>query len=538
VSRRKRVEITSPFDAVLEDLGELAQTSLVAYREDPVCYARERLGVQLLPHQAAVAYSFAGQWDRITPEMTDLAELRNPGHRKIAVSSGTKTGKSLLVVVLALWFYECFPDARAFITAAKGDQIRTVIWVELANVLRKAKLPPAGRLSEDPSRGMIAPDKSREIRGFTGRKVEALAGISGNLGFFVDEASFLEQDKYEAVSGNRASEGSLGAPLLFTSNPTRTDGPFFDAFHTLKDTWTTAHFDSERIAEYVVRNRVRNTYIATLARIEDWKREWGEDSPFYLIRVKGRFVRDEAGRIHSLHSIEAAQARWNEEPDDGVLSIGLDPAGPGVGGDETAFAFVRSRKCLSVMTFRGLTEDGIIANLRGFIASMRRADEVPQVTVDVDGLGSDLFARLVAIAAELARTSPHESFRVFACKPSAPAKRQPARYERVRDELEANLVDWMREGAIPPSDARLEAELYAPMWEPRISGKMKVTDKEDLRAKLKRSPDRANALGLAVWFPVVEIEEAVDATAPASTEVPSSRGFDPYEFARLSRMGK
>ena len=48
--------------------------------------------------------------------------------------------------------------------------------------------------------------------------------------------------------------------------------------------------------------------------------------------MKGDFLRNETGRVVPMHLIEAAIARWATAPDDGPLSIGYDPAGPGDGG--------------------------------------------------------------------------------------------------------------------------------------------------------------------------------------------------------------
>lgn len=507
------------------------RSSVVKYREDPVAYARERLGVGFMPHQAAVAYAVAGQWHRITDEMRALAHLKNEGKRKIAVTSGTKTGKSSLVISLALWFFECFELSRTFMSAAKGDQIRTVLWRELDLVLKHAPHRPEGLLQEDPARGFRSPDRTREIKGFTGRKIESLAGISGNLFLEIDEASFLEEDKAQAIEGNRSGEGDLGAPLLYTSNPTRTEGPFFDAFHSKQEYWTTAHFDSEEISAWAAKNRPDLKFVCSPNRIEEWRREWGSDSPFYLVRVKGDFLRIETGRIISLHLIEAAHARHetlSEDDELGVLSIGFDPAGENTQTtrrDEAGFAIVRGRKCLEVYAKRSASDEECLTLLYAYLVKYRRGHEVPRIMIDAEG---DIGARFVGLLrAEAERRRIQETAAAFTLHPvRAGSKhvRNPQNFAYVRDELWRSGAEWMLEGGLP-QDYKLDAELHLPIWDMK-GGKASASPKTYFRDQLGRSPDRADALLLAVWQPRT-LEEQLD----VSTNAAPPPAQDMYEGA-------
>lgn len=492
------------------------RASVAKYREDPVAYARERLGVEFMPHQSAVAFAIAGQWHRITDEMRALAHLTNEGKRKIAVTSGTKTGKSALVIGLALWFYECFELSRTFMSAAKGDQIRTVLWRELDLVLKHAPHRPEGLLQEDPSRGFRSPDRTREIKGFTGRKIESLAGISGNLLLEIDEASFLEEDKAQAIEGNRSGEGDLGAPLLYTSNPTRTEGPFFDAFHSKQEYWTTAHFDSEEISAWAAKNRPDLKYVCSPSRIEEWLREWGRESPFYIVRVKGDFLRIETGRIISLHLIEAAHARWetlNEDDELGVLSIGFDPAGENTQTtrrDEAGFCVVRGRKCLEVFAKRSASDEECLTILYGYLAKHRHPHEVPRIVIDAEGDIGARFVGLLRAEAERRRIQePASSFTLHPVRAGSKHVRNPQNFAYVRDELWRAGAEWMLEGGLP-TDYKLDAELHLPIWDMR-NGKASASPKTYFRDQLGRSPDRADALLLAVWMPRTLAEQIDDA---------------------------
>ena len=519
----------------LEVRGPVAPLAEVArYRADPVLYARERLGLEYLPHQAGLAYAIAGQWDRITQEMVDLAQLENLGKRKIACSSGQKTGKTLLIVGTGLWFYECFTDSQALVTAAKGEQIRAVVWRELDRVLFRAPHRPEGNLSTDPARGMLSRDRMRAIRGFTGRSVEALAGVSGNLLYAVDEASHLEQDKAEAVEGNTGGAegeavaeadlelGYLDCPILYTSQPTRPTGPFFDAFHEKREFWTRSTLDAEMIAKWCAARGKRVRGIHTLHKVEQEREEYGEQSPFFLVRVKGAFLRNETGRINSLEIVEQAVDRWDAAPVEGRLVIGYDPAGPGVEGDEHGFAAVRGARAMAVLAERGLSEDGGVARALDLVKAYRLPgdEEMPLVIVDADGVGNAHYHKLRAESEIRRLRDPANAFAVVAVRSHSKTVREPLRFAFMRDEIYWHFSLWLRTGAIP-DDAKLQGELLFPKWVARVDGKMHATPKDDFRDTLKRSPDRADALMLAVWNPRVYAHALLGAggAPPAPTDV-------------------
>jgi len=444
------------------------------WRDDPVGFARDVLGVQLMPHQEEIL--------RALVEST-----------RVAVRSGNKAGKTLTSLVAGLWFYCSFPDARVMLTATTASQVNDVLWRQLKKLLRSSLIPIDGKLGELPRTGLRAEDL-RQIVGSTAAEIEAVAGVSGaNIFYIVDEASSLEQKFFDAIEGNRAGGGE--ARVLMISNPTRVEGPYFEAFHGKKAFWHTIHVNCEDVARSNV-DRIPGIADA------DWQAaralEYGIDSVFYRVRIKGEFCMAEGGKAIPFPVIEAARDRWATTEAKGKLRIGLDPAGPGIGGDDTCFAPVRGDKCLDLISESGLNDDKIIARLLGLIRVHRQGDEDVEVVIDAEGpIGGKLLGRLLAIAAG---ARPGHGFKVVRVYASNAAIREPDMFDRIRDELFACLADWMKTGAIPP-DPLLEQELYAPSWIGTIKGKMKLTPKDQIRKMLipSRSPDRADALALAVW---------------------------------------
>jgi hypothetical protein len=71
-------------------------------------------------------------------------------------------------------------------------------------------------------------------------------------------------------------------------------------------------------------------------------------------------------------------------------------------------------------------------------------------------------------------------------------------YALLRDQLWFGLQQWLKDGGTIPQDPKLEAELVAPTYAFDVRGRIKVEPKEKIKERLRRSPDRADALALAV----------------------------------------
>lgn len=496
------------------------------YQEKPVEFFRNVLGVEPWAKQIEV-----------------IEAIRD--HKRVSVRSGHKVSKSNTAAGSALWFYSSFEDARVVLTSTTSRQVDQILWRELRKMVANSgrcvdckkldPLPPKPcphsrvipELPYELARsGMKAPD-FREIVGFTARESEAVAGISGkNLLYLPDEASGIPDGVFEAIEGNRAG----GARLAMFSNPTKTSGEHFESFHGKAKLYKTITISSED-SPNVVEGREVIPGLATREWIEEKKIEWGEESPLYKIRVKGVHVLTESGRIISVHAITEAEVRWEETLAEGRLFLGLDPAGPGLAGDETTMFPRRGKKVLRELAWRGLSEDAIIVQARAVLREEKKeGDELPVILIDREGpIGSSLYGRLRAIS------DTSREFEVIGVRSSDRAVRQPQIYDRVRDELWACGAEWLRDGGAIPESTKLAKELHSPSWYQAVNGRLKVTPKEDLRKEIGRSTDRADGFLLSVWTPAAYRDaEAGETTASppkvaaAQRDAYASPSMDPY----------
>lgn len=467
------------------------------YQKDPFGFFHDILGIQLAPHQIEI-----------------VEAVRDS--KRVAVASGHKIGKSLILAGLALWFYCSFPDARVVMSSTTSRQVDSILWRELRKMHAGAGRCVACK-TEDPegkkipapcshsafidgephelARSGLKSNDFREAVGFTAREAEAVAGISGaHVLYLVDEASGVTDPIFEAIEGNRAA----GARIVMTSNPTKTEGYFFEAFESKKEFWRVFQISSESVTGYDIPGLCSQEWI------DEMRAEYGADSVFYLVRVRGQFPIGDAGKIISLHLITEAQNRWKDAPAVGRLHIGVDPAGPGGMGDESAFAVRRGKKIVSLHARRALTPEAHLVEVLGLLKNERQPrDPPPLVVIDREGaVGAKVWVKFVE------HVERHKDAFILAGVRSSERRSDPRRvYDLVRDELWANLHTWLSTGGAIPEDARLAKELHAPEWSLDVHNRQKATGKQQIRKILgnDRSPDRADAVTLAVWDPVVSV---------------------------------
>jgi phage terminase large subunit len=361
------------------------------YRDDPVLFFREILGVEPWSKQVEI-----------------IEAIRD--HKRVAVKSGHKVSKSHTAAGVALWFFSSFPDATVVMTSTTSRQVDRILWLEIQKMHARAgrcvackeedkrrvdrrelpgplPCPHSSLLDGGPvpqlARTGLHSHDFRSLYGFTARESEAVAGVSGkNLLYLVDEASGVAEVIFEAIEGNRSGGGRIA---LF-GNPTQTEGEFFEAFHGKSAFYKPLTVSSED-SPNVKAGRTVIPGLCELDYIEEKRREWGEESALYQIRIKGNFVLREDGKIISAADITASEDRWDDTPAEGRLIVGLDPAGDGSEGDETCFAPRRGLKILRLVAMRALDEDGILVNLLGLLKDSRVASdrELPIVVLDEEG---------------------------------------------------------------------------------------------------------------------------------------------------------
>jgi len=201
---------------------------------------------------------------------------------QIAVASGHDIGKSALVAWLILWGISTYTDARGVVTANTESQLRTKTWPELAKWHRLSinkhwfTVTATAIFSSNPKH-----EKNWRIDAapWSERNTEAFAGLH-NKGkrviLLMDEASGIINLIWE-VSESAMLDDNTEVIWGVFGNPTRNSGRFKECFGKFKHRWITRQIDS------------RNCKIANKKKIQQWIEDYGLDSDFVKVRVRGMF---------------------------------------------------------------------------------------------------------------------------------------------------------------------------------------------------------------------------------------------------------
>lgn len=411
-----------------------------------------------------------------------------------AVSSGHGVGKSSLVAWLILWAMATHEDTRGVVTANTESQLRTKTWPELAKWYRLfiAKhwftMTATSLYSVDPDH-----EKTWRIDAipWSEKNTEAFAGLHNQgkrILVIFDEASAIPDIIWETTEGALTDADTQIIWGVF-GNPTRNSGRFRECFGRFRHRWTTHRVDS------------RNVSIPNKKQIEQWIADYGEDSDFVRVRVRGEFPRASSTQFIPIDLVEAAMS------DDRDVDVGVfDPLVMGVdvarfGDDETVIRLRRGRDARSLpeLRFRGKDTMFIAAKI-GELHAEYRPDAI---FIDGGGVGGGVVDRCRALSLPVIEVQ-------FGAKAdrSQAAQEGELVYANKRAEMWGSLRDWLRGGMLE-HDADLIADLTAVeygyvMREGRDA--ILLEAKADMKKRGLASPDRADALALTFAYPVAQTD--------------------------------
>ncbi len=429
------------------------------YRDDPVAFCREILDVESATRRSSgEAYQFA--------VLEDVATTP-----RVAVRSGHGIGKSAIDAWAAVWWLLTRPYSRVVVLAPEfSRQIRAILFSEIRKWVRRSKVPLP--LNVMASRVLVqGHGEEWSATGMsTAGDVDRLEGFhaEGGVLVIVDEMKGVPSAAFDAVQG--ALTGFEDARLLVTSVPGGSGaGPFWKACQDT-ERWRVHHIPST------------DSSLVSLAWVEDRAKDWGASSPLYQTRVLGGFASSGEGVLFPLTLLEAATGR---EPEGAVAvhSLGVDVA-RSVAGDFNCIV----RHC----------QDGRVEVVRTWRSTdlMETTDAVmhtvvlsgaTNIAVDVGGVGAGVADRL--------RELGHNVIDVH----FGGAAADPKRFRNKRAEMFWNLREMLETGAVAlPEDDELAADLSALRYIFTADGRIQIESKDDCRKRLGRSPDRADALVLAL----------------------------------------
>ncbi|MCB0145386.1 MAG: DEAD/DEAH box helicase family protein [Caldilineaceae bacterium] len=453
------------------------------YRNAPINFANDCIiwpkGQKLLPYQARV-----------------LASLVN--NKRVAVRGPHGLGKSAVAALAVLWFAltrDGSDNWRIGVTAGSHSQLRTYTWPEIHLWESRLNWPLIGREpwkeNKESQKENLVLDTGRAFA-FASDKPELLEGAHADEMLIVfDESKAISDATFDSLEGAFSGAGSdtgRAAYALSTSTPGQPIGRFYD-IHARKpgfEDWTAQHI---KLVDIIRAGRI------SLEWVDQRKRQWGESSVLYQNRVLGEFATDSSTGIFSLSAIEAAIDRWLDWVERGkpgvVTKIGVDV---GRGGDKSTFALLYDDLYVDTLFEMSNSELSEVWNYCEILLEKHN-----QSTMIIDGIG--IGAGVVDTLNERGYRRRVKSF-ISSGRCHRKDQTKSFGFLNMRAALWWVGREWLHsedsEIALPAKDDTLTGDLIAPNYETAQGAKVKVESKADVKKRLSRSTDRADAVLMAL----------------------------------------
>jgi hypothetical protein len=407
---------------------------------------------------------------------------------QIAVASGHGIGKSAFVAWILLWGISTYEDARGVVTANTENQLKTKTWVELNKWHR---LFIAKSLFEVTATKLCSRDPAHadtwriDIVPWSERNTEAFAGMHNKgkrIIVVFDEGSAIPDIIFETTEG-ALTDSDTQIIWLICGNPTRNTGRFKECFPGGKfaHRWQSIQVDS------------RDVSITNKGQIDRWIKDYGEDSDFVRIRVRGVFPR--AGSLQFIPSNivdEAAQRELYVHLHDPFI-IGVDVARFGDDASVIYFRKGRDGRSISPIVLRGVDT----MTLAGKVSQVYLQYRADAVFVDGGGVGGGVVDRLRQLQC------PVWDIQFGGKSDQLRTEGDGTIYANKRAEMWGAGKEWLRAGGCIPNDQQFKQELIGPEYGFNGRNEIQLERKEDMKKRGLSSPDIADAFMLTFAYPVI-----------------------------------
>jgi len=392
---------------------------------------------------------------------------------QIATASGHGIGKSALSAWLILWVMSTRPHSKGVVTANTGDQLRTKTMSELSKWHRRCITGHWFEMNAMSIAHKAYADTWRvDAQTCREENSEAFAGLhaaDSTPWYLFDEASAIPEKIWEVAKGGLTD----GEPMHFCfGNPTRNSGSFHDCFRRQSHRWITRQVDS------------RKAKMTNKRLINEWIDDYGEDSDFVRVRVRGMFPKGGDMQYIPSDVVYDAQKRGSGQYlGDDPLICGIDLAR---GGDDNCMIqFRRGKDAKSEKVYKIPGEKSRDSMKVVSLLTMILDRHKPDVSfLDVGSMGGPIGDRLRQLGYHVIDIGfGHD----------ADDKRL---YVNKTAEMGARCRQWLMEGGAIPDDPQLEVELTARDFAHNDKDQLVLERKKDVKKRLGVSPDWCDALYL------------------------------------------
>lgn len=391
---------------------------------------------------------------------------------QLAVASGHGVGKSALVAWLIQWFASTRAYCQGVVTANTETQLTTKTWRELAKWHKLS-------LNRDWFEWTATKFYHKQHAStwfisaipWSENNSEAFAGThERDVLMIFDEASAIPDIIWETAEGAMTTPGAM---WFVFGNPTKNTGRFRQCFGRFKHRWLTRQVDS------------RTAKKADKKQLQKWVEDYGEDSDFIRVRVRGVFPRSGARQFIDSESLELCREYKADGFDRFPVVLGVDVAR---GGDcESVICCRQGRKVRELKGYRDVSDT---MQLAAYIGEALVSTKAQSAFIEGTGVGGPVVDRL--------RQLGHGE-RVIEVNTGKRFK-ETEDWGNERARMWCAMRDYLKAGAELPDDPDLFDQLSNINYHFNDKNQILMEKKEDMQARGLASPDRADALALTFCF--------------------------------------
>jgi len=450
---------------------------------------------------------------KMHPGLENILTAVHDNHNT-AIKACHESGKSFSLAVLAHCWMLSGSDRVVITTAPTENLVVNHIWRYYNSIYRDIPYHSVYPRAPGLSSHTVAPEwyalgltanheNAAHFQGFHAR---------GGVLYIIDEGYGVERMFFDAreriamdsnsrfvVSGNCPLDSDIGGSEFYKC--------FSKAsFHTI----TITAFDVENVKQ----KKIIIPGMLEFATVNRWRKEYGEDSPFWRARVTAEFLTDGSIGLIPLAWYEAAVKRGADFKAAGYRSdkrmLSVDVAAGG--GDESIIGKLEGRLVHKMESY----PDPDVIKLAFHAEKYMQGDDefrYDRAVVDANGVGSGT-----------ASTMRDDGFNVLAYKGSEGTDDTDSTgnlkftnirsfaYWKVHEALDPNNPEAI---GLEEDDPKLREDLVGLKYGEARGGKIQVETKENVIKRIGRSPDRGDNLAMAVYASrrggvVAQIAEAMN----------------------------
>jgi hypothetical protein len=452
---------------------------IAEWRSDPLKFVRDVFNAEPDAWQADV-----------------LRRLGRPGRKRLAMKACAGPGKTAVLAWVGWHRLACFAapkeHPKGLAVSVTGDNLKRNLWAEMARWQNES--PFLQRAFEWTGSRIAARDHAETwfLSATSWPKTADLETIGRTLSGLHSRFPFYLIDESGDIPPNllRSAEQGLSScedGLIITAgNTTSQSGLLYDVCTRLRGDQAAGKYEVISItADPDDPKRTPRVDI-------EWARQqiatYGRENPWVMAYVLGQFP---PGSINALLSVEEVEAAMSRSPQAGsyewaVKRIGVDVARFG---DDRTVHFPR----------QGLAgfEPRIMRHARGSSPSVDIASRTMQMMneLNADEAYFDDTVGWAHGAVDICRSAGRQVYAIQFDKPSA-----NPRYFNMRAQMWMEMADWIKGGGCLPKIPEMIAELTTPTYF-FSSGKFQIEAKDQVKKRLGRSPDLADAKALTFALP-------------------------------------